>query len=161
MLTRWGICKRFFGQLSKFKKEHSIGSSGHYVNRVEGLKDELSITTGLGKNEIRELARRIDEDKKFAINPPSVGRILYNLSKIGYQNVEIEKCILNQIDQWKNKFSMRLAFGFYYGALKMSLDRNLVYFARNEYEKFFTEEYLNSEIENVYFGNLTLSINNI
>ena len=103
------------------------------------------------------MAHQIEKDNSFVVNPPSVARILYNLSKIDYKSNIVERIILNDIENWKNKFNMKFAFGFYYGALRLNMDKNLIYFARAEYENHFKKKETHDEEMSAfpfYFGTL-------
>ena len=80
------------------------------------------------------MVREIESSGNFEVSPPAVARTLYNMAKAGISSELIFRSIENDIEAWKNYFDRRFAFGFLYGALMLNMNKNLILFARNEFD---------------------------
>jgi hypothetical protein len=112
----------------------NIQPSLHFVN------DDLDMRMGNHQIEDEQILREIMDQNTFQVTPAIIGRIFYNLGKLDFKNKNFERTVYNNVDQFKDQFSRRLAFGFYYGALRLNSEPNIIYFARTEYENFFVDE---------------------
>jgi hypothetical protein len=126
----------------------NIGSNYKWMN------DELNVLTDSIDDDFRDFIKELNQQTNFQINPASVGRFFYNLAKADKKNKLFEKAVINEVEQWRDQFSQRLAFGFFYGALRLNADKNLIYFARTEYEKFYNAEI--GEGLNFYYGKVII-----
>lgn len=125
---------RPFSQWLRFKKQYKLNKFGHIQHKFDFHKDELDMNFEDPEKDPIRMVKEIESSGTFEVSPPSVARTLYNMGKAGISSELIFRSIENDIEGWKSYFDRRLAFGFLYGALKLNMNKNLILFARNEFD---------------------------
>lgn len=149
--TRFRNIRRFYGDWHRFRKRYKIHKEQNIRSDRRWINNELDVLMGSDEACLHEFARDIKKKKSFKINPSSIGRIFYNLAKVDSKNMLFETSVMNELEQWKNQFPHRVAFGFLYGTLRLSSEKNLIYFARNELENSYN---INSQMDEIpNYGN--------
>lgn len=131
--------RRFFGDLSRFKKKFNVTKFGSTQVNMRFINDDLDVTMG-GTNITREQwVNSFKNNTDFELTPATIARYFYNFGMFSVKNNYLERGVFNEVEQYKDQFPRRLAFGFYHGALVLDSQPNIIYFARSEYEKFFVD----------------------
>ena len=76
----------------------------------------------------------MQENKSFQPNPLNMGSFVYHMAKNDVENNYITEKISDQLALHVDKFKRRTAFGLLYGAVRSSLEKHIIFFAKKEYE---------------------------
>ena len=136
--------KKSFGLIQKENNPYKAlrNTNLHFTGRFTKMSDPLYIWKTHAENKLifKQFLDEIKKEKKFQPNPYTIGRLIYHMGNHGVYNDYILDMVDSSYEIFKNKFKKRSAFGFFLGSLRLSLPKNIIFFARAEYERFGIEK---------------------
>ena len=67
----------------------------------------------------------------------ALAKIIYQTAKYNIQDAYLKDLIQETIEVYRDTINSREAFAFLYGTMKLSYQKQTVYFAKREYEKWY------------------------
>lgn len=103
---------------------------------LKDMMDPLRLLKGMEEPIIfSKMIRDIENRKAYIPGTTSIAVYLYWMAKFDINSDYIVNTTLGELDLIRGKFDTREAFGFYFGALSLSLPKNILMIAREEYSR--------------------------